>query len=96
MLVDDSSVKQVLTVVKIALTESCGPVNILTIGKNSLFLNFYQTIMKEIKKMLNAESEQMERISAEAIKELIKAEGIDLVGIADAESDFIVSSPPCY
>ena len=37
MLGGDCSVKQVLTVVKIALTAEPGPVMVLTIGKNSLY-----------------------------------------------------------
>jgi len=43
--------------------------------------------------MLNTEPEQMEKIDAAAIKELIKAEGIDLVGIADAQN-LILAYPP--
>lgn len=43
--------------------------------------------------MLNAESVQMEKIEATAIKALVKAEGIDLVGIADAQN-LVLSYPP--
>ena len=43
--------------------------------------------------MLKAEFEPMEKIDGLAIKELIKAEGIDLVGIADAKN-LILSYPP--
>jgi len=43
--------------------------------------------------MLNGESEQMERVNSAAIKELIKADGIDLVGIADAKN-LIIAYPP--
>jgi len=43
--------------------------------------------------MLNVEFEQVGNINAAAIKELIKANGIDLVGIADAQN-LILAYPP--
>jgi epoxyqueuosine reductase len=43
--------------------------------------------------MMNAESERMEKINAAAIKELMHAAGIDLVGIADARN-LILAYPP--
>jgi hypothetical protein len=48
---------------------------------------------QEGQRMSESDKEKMETIDAKKIKDLIRAEGIDLVGIADAK-DLMLAHPP--